>query len=376
MVTEAETKDSSNTREELPTVLESQELLQRLKEEFPQYQYRVGKRNRRVQRLYGKTWLAVCIHKKRRSRCKECGGSSICIHKKLRSQCKECDGGSICIHKKQRSQCKECGGGSICIHKKLRSRCKECDGGSICIHKKRRSQCKECDGSSICMHNRQRSQCKECDGSSFVKCKEDDCEELILKNGRSGKDGYCLGCYYAHNPSDETPSGVSDVGCNWIDDMERELGIKIKHWHHNRLGKCWVGSEYRLPEWSRKTVDGYCEESNTVYEFHGDYYHGHPRFWKERPYLEDKFWDTEQKMHKMKKLGYNVVYIWESEYYNRKESSSAQRVSSLSRVFVDSLEYSDEVVHEETSMSINDIRVEPPQSDEPDSRDLSLLQNG
>ncbi len=304
MVTEAETKDSSNTREELPTVLESQELLQRLKEEFPQYQYRVGKRNRRVQRLYGKTWLAVCIHKKQRSLCKECDGSSICIHKKRRSQCKECD------------------------------------------------------------------------GSSFVKCKEDDCEELILKNGRSGKDGYCLGCYYAHNPSDETPSGVSDVGCNWIDDMERELGIKIKHWHHNRLGKCWVGSEYRLPEWSRKTVDGYCEESNTVYEFHGDYYHGHPRFWKERPYLEDKFWDTEQKMHKMKKLGYNVVYIWESEYYNRKESSSAQRVSSLSRVFVDSLEYSDEVVHEETSMSINDIRVEPPQSDEPDSRDLSLLQNG
>ena len=31
-----------------------------------------------------------CEHNKRKSRCKECGGSSICEHNRRRSQCKEC----------------------------------------------------------------------------------------------------------------------------------------------------------------------------------------------------------------------------------------------------------------------------------------------
>jgi len=31
-----------------------------------------------------------CPHGKRKSRCKECGGSELCIHKKQKSQCKEC----------------------------------------------------------------------------------------------------------------------------------------------------------------------------------------------------------------------------------------------------------------------------------------------
>ena len=70
--------------------------------------------------------LNYCKHRKQRSLCKECGGSSICEHGKIRSTCKECGGGSICLHGKRRSRCKECGGGSICLHGKRRSRCKEC----------------------------------------------------------------------------------------------------------------------------------------------------------------------------------------------------------------------------------------------------------
>ena len=49
-----------------------------------------------------------CEHNRRRSRCKECGGSQICEHNRIRSSCKECGGSQICEHNRQRSSCKEC----------------------------------------------------------------------------------------------------------------------------------------------------------------------------------------------------------------------------------------------------------------------------
>ena len=104
----------------------------------------------------------ACPHGRKRSICKECGGSSICEHGRQRSRCKECGGGSICEHGRERSKCKECGGSQICGHGRQRSTCKECGGGSICEHGRRRTQCKECGGGSICEHGRVRSQCKEC----------------------------------------------------------------------------------------------------------------------------------------------------------------------------------------------------------------------
>ena len=60
------------------------------------------------------------------------------------------------------------GKGWHCEHDKRRSRCKECGGSSICEHGRRRSQCKECGGASICEHDRIRSQCKECDPEGYL----------------------------------------------------------------------------------------------------------------------------------------------------------------------------------------------------------------
>ena len=74
---------------------------------------------------------ALCEHKRQRSRCKECGGTSFCEHGRRRSSCKEYGGTSICDHGRRRSRCKECGGTSICKHGKRRSLCKECGGASV-----------------------------------------------------------------------------------------------------------------------------------------------------------------------------------------------------------------------------------------------------
>ena len=65
----------------------------------------------------------ACPHGRRRSICKECGGSGICEHGRVRRQCKECGGSSICEHGRQPSNCKECGGSGICEHGRVRSTC-------------------------------------------------------------------------------------------------------------------------------------------------------------------------------------------------------------------------------------------------------------
>jgi hypothetical protein len=45
----------------------------------------------------------------------------------------------------------------------------------------------------------------------------------------------------------------------WLLHMEQTDGVAIKHARNRR--------EYRLREWAHFSVDGYCAETNTVYEF-------------------------------------------------------------------------------------------------------------
>ena len=49
-------------------------------------------------------------------------GTSICLHNRRRSECKDCGGASICQHNRQRSQCKDCGGASICAYRRQQSK--------------------------------------------------------------------------------------------------------------------------------------------------------------------------------------------------------------------------------------------------------------
>ncbi len=106
-----------------------------------------------------------CEHNKRRSRCKECGGSEICQHGRRRDICKECGGIGICQHGRQKHICKECNGASICQHGKERHTCKKCEGSCVCQHGKQRRYCKDCEGACMCMHQRRKITCKECVGN-------------------------------------------------------------------------------------------------------------------------------------------------------------------------------------------------------------------
>ena len=86
----------------------------------------------------------------RNKRCKIC----ITCNSKMKSY--------KCLHNKRKTLCKDCGGSQICKHNREKSKCKECGGASICEHSRRKTLCKDCGGSQICEHNREKSKCKEC----------------------------------------------------------------------------------------------------------------------------------------------------------------------------------------------------------------------
>lgn len=139
---------------------------------------------------------SICEHNCRRSRCTKCQGGSICKHGRRRSDCKDCGGGSICDHDHLRSTCKGCKGGSICEHGNVKYRCKKCKGGSFCSHNKEKSRCKICQGSQICEHNIDKRYCKNCGGSSL--CKSEWCDT----RSNPKYDGYCTFCFQNIFPDD------------------------------------------------------------------------------------------------------------------------------------------------------------------------------
>jgi predicted nucleic-acid-binding Zn-ribbon protein len=68
-------------------------------------------------------------------------------------------------------------------------------------------------------------------------------------------------------------------------------------------------------------VDGYDPNTKTIYEFLGDFFHGNPKIFNSTEYNKmckmnfGKLYDkTFERLHSLKRRGYNVKYIWESEW--------------------------------------------------------------
>ncbi len=92
-----------------------------------------------------------------------------------------------------------------------------------------------------------------------------------------------------------------------------------------------ISREFRnisIPGIGRLRVDGYSPPTNTVYEFHGDYWHGNPKIYDSEKYNDvsgftfgELYQKTISKENLIKSLGYNLVVIWESDYKNKKKAS-------------------------------------------------------
>ena len=144
-------------------------------------------------------------------------------------------------------------------------------------------------------------------------CKIKDCDKQVEKENTCRK----------HHPNYvEKFATFSKMACECFDQIEEHFGIKIQHVHYNEENKL-EGEEFRPPEWKLKPVDGYCNETNTIYEFMGQEWHGYPpyhykyglgKYNMNGELYDDLFHKTMKNMYKLKSFGYNVVYIWEDEY--------------------------------------------------------------
>ena len=93
----------------------------------------------------------LCIHGKRRDKCKHCGGLGLCQHFRVRSECTDCHGRGMCIHNRRRTRCQECKQAQISVQQSK----------TLCPHKHRADVCSENPEKDICHDRRGPSPCAE-----------------------------------------------------------------------------------------------------------------------------------------------------------------------------------------------------------------------
>ncbi len=106
--------------------------------------------------------------------------------------------------------------------------------------------------------------------------------------------------------------GQSHKCLKWIENIASVEDIHIQH--------AGNGGEYGIPS-TPYHADGYCAETNTIYEFHGDYWHGNPKIYDSKytnkvvniP-MGELYQKTINRENKIKELGYNLVVMWESDF--------------------------------------------------------------
>ena len=114
--------------------------------------------------------------------------------------------------------------------------------------------------------------------------------------------GGCLKC---------CKNGYSKKQIYWLNFLQKYNNITIQHAENYK--------EYLIPNTKYK-ADGYCINTNTIYEFHGTIYHGDPRFCNKNDfnYLGKNYGELYQKTldkeNLIKDLGYNLVVMWEYDW--------------------------------------------------------------
>ena len=111
----------------------------------------------------------------------------------------------------------------------------------------------------------------------------------------------CPKCYSRH----------SKMQIKWLNFISIYYGIYIQHAEND--------GEYQIPG-SKYKADGYCLENNTIYEFHGDYWHGNPTLYDTKQVIHygatfgELYEKTKKKENFIKENGYNIKIMWENDW--------------------------------------------------------------
>ena len=150
-----------------------------------------------------------------------------------------------------------------------------------------------------------------------IKCKKHNIIfTQIAKSHLKGYDG-CKKC--------STGSGYSKIACEWIEEEIKKDNICIQY---------ALSSEGEFQPIKGKKSDGYCEETNTIYEFHGSYWHGDPKIYDLRdinPTTKKKFGslfiDTCIREKQYRDAGFKYKCKWESNYNKNSKDIIKTKIS-------------------------------------------------
>jgi len=143
------------------------------------------------------------------------------------------------------------------------------------------------------------------------KCKKNSSHEWYVQISSRNRKGETRGCPFCVNKA------YSKLQIEWLNTIMKHEDKNILHAENE--------GEYHIQ--GVGSVDGFHVETNTVYEFHGDFYHGHPSKYKSddiNPFIGKSYGELYAKtLNRDKlivKLGYNLVSMWEHEYLSTRNS--------------------------------------------------------
>ncbi|MGI0076328.1 MAG: DUF7487 domain-containing protein [Nitrosopumilaceae archaeon] len=132
-------------------------------------------------------------------------------------------------------------------------------------------------------------------------------EELNICDGT-------IGAYLrSHDITIKLINGFSYKCILWLESIMKQQNIFIQH--AQNIGEYSISS-------TRFHVDGYCKETNAVYEFYGDMWHGNPTIFESHICCNlfsdltasELYQKTIERENIIKSLGYNLITIWESDW--------------------------------------------------------------
>lgn len=113
----------------------------------------------------------------------------------------------------------------------------------------------------------------------------------------------------------------SKICVEWLEHIMKKENIFIQHALNQGEKKVKINGKLIK-------FDGYCEKTNTVYEYHGSVFHGNPKYYKPEdisPISKKKYGELYKQTIEREKLirenGYNLIVIWDDEYKELKKNN-------------------------------------------------------
>jgi hypothetical protein len=151
---------------------------------------------------------------------------------------------------------------------------------------------------------------------------------------------YCGPCAVDAGLKAKACHGASMVACQCWDKLERLLGIKLQHIHYVPGKDKPEGKEVEgLVPGRRNRPDAYDPESQTVYQFHGNMWHGYPPEHPKHLEFNERMGMRNDELYKRtlevddlyRDTGYTVRVVWEHEYRETTRSVCPRKLVEILR---------------------------------------------